>query len=818
MTFYSGGPYNTASFKTPAKCFVIWGGCYRSSTAPDSVYIANALAPDYEFVQGSDENWYLAKKTSKNVAKVIESGTEYESLASAFEEAARLGDATIRLLKNASLEAPFTIQSGKSIRLDLAGCGIATTSGLVVNKGTFEIGDDNGGMETSVVSSSSGWLFENEGQLHIVYGKFVGSILLKSGCLTTHHGDFRQAHFDTDSSVDASSVICLSGGIFTQDVATVLKPDYVMTSGYVGFFPYAIVGPYSITGAQVGYKLSALTETDLSLYKKEIKRTNFFSSGDWYRSAELHSALQPILGQTLCCSVSFDRRVEANTVTAYAGSSKFSPQANPVNVDVEVGTTFEALEVGVRLINEKLGQNYGVPSYKSFLNDPNWEELRIGVADSVENRGTTCSIRMRLAKSDQWVLASRRFVFGAGSNKAMIRPETGAVTFYQTLADAVNAVSAGGTVMLCNDGATGTAIGKVCTIDLNGFSLSAGTTLSAAAGYQMDVSADGRFYTFTVAEVVTPTISASVVAATTGGDGVVVTGAVPTGLTGATYALLKESTTGTFEQVGGAAGMSSPDFTIVETGWYKIAVTANGTTVESPETIGVLKYAAPGAVEDQAEQTTIVAVPWRVTLDGLLRKADFTSATGNDWQAAIKAYNAVGNTYEMWTLTDGTWTPCSIVSAKENGKSVVATSAAASSRELERGGAVWVTRKNAVKPFFLCGICPDEAPAATSLASGWNLVANPLLTPVDLDRAVTGAVAGDQIIVPSARGLGQTNYSFKDGIWGYMKAETVTYTIGGKAVSGVKHTWTPAPKIEPGQGFWFVSGGDDRKIDWTAGK
>ena len=304
---------------------------------------------------------------------------------------------------------------------------------------------------------------------------------------------------------------------------------------------------------------------------------------------------------------------------------------------------------------------------------------------------------------------------------------------------------------------------------------------------------------------------------TSGGTGVSVTGTVPEGFTGAMYTLLKQNAAGTFEGVDGAQAQTSSDFTITETGLYKIQVTANGTTANSSETIGVLKYDAPQQAADQVEQTTIVAVPWAVTLDALLRKRDFTSATGNDWQAAIKAYNAATRTYEMWTLTEGAWAPCSVVSATEAGKSVVSTSAPASTRELARGGAVWVTRKNATKPFFLGGIYPDAAPAQTVLTAGWNLVANPLLTPLDLNKAVPGS-DGDQIIVPSATGIGQTNYTYKDGSWGYMKTETVTYTIGGKSVSGVKNTWTPSAVIAPGQGFWFVSGRGNKTIDWAVGK
>ena len=813
INYYSGGPYDPANMTKASQnvpsLYKIYGGFYKTKPPKERNQVQNT-----EFYQQADGYWHLEPNHDPNVAQV--GNEKFLYLEEAVESAVQKGTATVLMLRNATIEHPVTIPSGVTVGLDLAGCLVTAPTGFAINNGNLNIYDSRESLTASGITCAQGCLIDNNGEVHVTYGNYSGQIRVNGGSdFVTHHGSFATTFITGGNLEDVKDAVDLRGGRFKNNPVNMLEGSYASTNSggwwWVGEPPEPETTPLTLSGAEIAYAIKPLASRDAELYRQTSLTS--VSMDDWTRRAEVLSMVAPHLQKQIDCVLEFDRDIGAGSITAIGQIPVpiLGPQSREIDLDqdVQAGTVFKVLSPVLT------SSGSSQITYTRLLAGE-FDGLAAGVKNNNDvNVGTRVVIGLTIGGR---VSASRAYVFGAGSNKAMIRPETGSVTFYQTLADAVNAVSAGGTVMLCNDGATGTAIGKVCTIDLNGFSLSAGTTLSAAAGYQMDVSADGRFYTFTVAEVVTPTISASVVAATTGGDGVVVTGAVPTGLTGATYALLKESTTGTFEQVGGAAGMSSPDFTIVETGWYKIAVTANGTTVESPETIGVLKYAAPGAVEDQAEQTTIVAVPWRVTLDGLLRKADFTSATGNDWQAAIKAYNAVGNTYEMWTLTDGTWVPCSIVSAKENGKSVVATSAAASSRELERGGAVWVTRKNAVKPFFLCGICPDEAPAATSLASGWNLVANPLLTPVDLDRAVTGAVAGDQIIVPSARGLGQTNYSFKDGIWGYMKAETVTYTIGGKSVSGVKHTWTPAPKIEPGQGFWFVSGGDDRKIDWTAGK
>ena len=313
---------------------------------------------------------------------------------------------------------------------------------------------------------------------------------------------------------------------------------------------------------------------------------------------------------------------------------------------------------------------------------------------------------------------------------------------------------------------------------------------------------------------VTPEVQAPI----TGGAGVAVKGTLSETLSGATYTLLKQNAAGTFEGVDGAKNQTSADFTINETGLYKIQATVQGSTAESSATVGVLKYDAPTAVADQAEQTTVVAVPWAVTLDALLRPSDFTSVSaGTEWAAAIKAYDPTNKTYEMWTLLDGVWTPCTVVASTEAGKSVVSTSAAAASRALVPGGAVWVTRKNATQPFFLSAIYPTTVPAETTLVAGWNLVANPLLTTLDLNKAITGS-EGDQIIVPSATGLGQTTYTYKDGSWGYLKAETVTYTVGGKSVTGVKNTWTPATGLPPGQGFWFVSGQSGKKINWAAGK
>ena len=133
----------------------------------------------------------------------------------------------------------------------------------------------------------------------------------------------------------------------------------------------------------------------------------------------------------------------------------------PVDFDLDVtaGTPYRAL-------SEFLNPKYASKTFKAIFSE-GISTVGIAVSDkSGNNNGTLCKAMVELweeARASDYSSTGHKltntvsdvghkiFTLGAGSNKAMIRPATGAATFYATLGDAMGAVANGGTVMLAND-------------------------------------------------------------------------------------------------------------------------------------------------------------------------------------------------------------------------------------------------------------------------------------------------------------------------------------------------------------------------------
>ena len=74
----------------------------------------------------------------------------------------------------------------------------------------------------------------------------------------------------------------------------------------------------------------------------------------------------------------------------------------------------------------------------------------------------------------------KRFIIGAGSNKAMIRPVSGAATFYATPGDAA---ASGDTILLCNDSSDDMTLPQSGSVTLDPFGFNYTGTVSAPEGY-----------------------------------------------------------------------------------------------------------------------------------------------------------------------------------------------------------------------------------------------------------------------------------------------------------------------------------------------
>ena len=453
VNFRSGGPYTIPS--SGNSNYHVFGGFYTSK--PDSGRIAKGIS-GRAFYQHADTYWYLEENLDMNVAEI--GGIKKYALIEAFQEAIT-GDVsatTITLLRDCSLDEPVVIPADRSIRLELAGCTVTAPNGFIENHGSFEIGDKYGSLTFCGVVTETGNVFVNEdgGRIVVAYGKYDGGVLLKACSeFITHHGNFTGAISFGDGVAAKASVAKLYGGNFSTDVTDCLCDGYQQVNGYVGLFPYADIQDQSVSGYEFGYQVQAMTDHDLGLYNNsQTMRDASYTAENWFCRAQLYSQSAPYLGYSIDCVIGFDRGVSNKTVTAYGKTS--IAQSQDIPEDIAAGTDFRVLSSALA------SRNQYQKSYSQFITEDSVKRLVCAVKNKSDNNiGTFCQLRIDLCSGANrydvsnlktiYTIGRRYFVFGAGSNKAMIRPATGAATFYATLGDAMGAVADGGTVMLAND-------------------------------------------------------------------------------------------------------------------------------------------------------------------------------------------------------------------------------------------------------------------------------------------------------------------------------------------------------------------------------
>ncbi|MBQ6338655.1 MAG: InlB B-repeat-containing protein, partial [Kiritimatiellae bacterium] len=481
VNFRSGGPYTIPS--SGNSNYHVFGGFYTSK--PDTGRIAKGIS-GRAFYQHADTYWYLDENLDKNVAEI--GGIKKYALIEAFQEAIT-GDVsatTITLLRDCSLDEPVVIPADRSIRLELAGCTVTAPNGFIVNHGSFEIGDKYGSLTYCGVVTETGNVFVNEdgGRIVVAYGKYDGGVLLKAGSeFTTHHGNFTGAISFGEGVAVKASVAKIYGGKFSTDVADCLCDGYQQVNGYVGLFPYADIQDQSVSGYEFGYQVQAMADRDLGLYNNsQTMRDASYTAENWFRRAQLYSQSAPYLSYSIDCVISFDRGVTNKTITAYGKTTIGFPRDLPE--DVAAGVDYRVLS------KELASRDQYQKSYSQFLTEDSVKTLVCAVKNNKsDNNGTFCRLRVDLCSGANrydvsnlksiHTIGHRCFVFGADSNVAMIRPETGAATFYATLEDAMDAVANGGTVMLANDNTAPLKLEKAgtYTFDTMGFKHSGGVEL-----------------------------------------------------------------------------------------------------------------------------------------------------------------------------------------------------------------------------------------------------------------------------------------------------------------------------------------------------
>ena len=217
-----------------------------------------------------------------------------------------------------------------------------------------------------------------------------------------------------------------------------------------------------------------------------------------------------------------------------------------------------------------------------------------------------------------------------------------------------------------------------------------------------------------------------------------------------------------------------------------------------------------GVLEVNSSMTnTMAAVPFTALATD---PANPTNMVVADWvqkgplsgTAQVRAVGADGG-YEMWQLKDNAWESFTTIRTSDDGGSTVIDAPEASLRRLPRGGAVWLTRSNVSKPFFLIGqYSPDAVTVTIAAGNGEKLtptmVANPTFEPVAINELTWSGTpdTGDQILIPSETET-PIILTWNGSNWGASELEH--YEKNGRMRTRVVRKTDYA--IPPGRGFWY---------------
>ena len=467
---YSKNPGDQSSFKfysgyyksfTYYTTFKVYGGAYKSDP---SSYLADT--DGYEAV--SDGTYYIVreKTTLSNVASI--NGVEYETLDAAI--AAAESGAEIFLIEGIDLTgSTVEIPADKNVTIVLNKHTI--TGGKIINRGTLVLTD-----VTIMSESVAKCDIENYGSIDFVFGTYSGAVVNRAGTLTTHNGVFSGSFSSEDGTVN------LKGGHFATDVSSLVTAiGYDVVKDTDGRFCVCELPDGTMYGATVsgaaGYGATPYSDADFNLMYSRVKSAKTQRSDDsvpdWKRLAQLLNFYQVFNNSGLDATIVFDRAVAANSVNLYAKSSVAA--SVDFKFDLPAGKLYRALT------ETMIGYGKAAKTYYSLW-DESIKSVAMAVTDkSGDNAGTICKAMVELWESQKvgstritntvYEVGAKYFVIGADSNKAMIRPATGAATFYSTLGAAMSAAADGGTVMLANDCDTALPLTKAgtYTFDTMGF-------------------------------------------------------------------------------------------------------------------------------------------------------------------------------------------------------------------------------------------------------------------------------------------------------------------------------------------------------------
>ena len=286
----------------------------------------------------------------------------------------------------------------------------------------------------------------------------------------------------------------------------------------------------------------------------------------------------------------------------------------------------------------------------------------------------------------------------------------------------------------------------------------------------------------------------------------------------------------TWNRVAGPSAEKTPTFNIQMTdangnslnaaGYYRVftlLVPQNDLSItnEIPSTniVGVLEVGS-------SLKNTMTAVPWNALAND---PADPHNITVKDYMTpsqlavgdSVCALNSNG-VYERWTLKAPTrgasaasWKSVpTVVDNGEDGVGVLSATPAADERGLERGNAVWVTREDTSRPYFLVGQYSGNPVQITITGSdsvavkGSTMITNPKLTPIKINDINWGGSPSEDDVIQVPNGLAApTVLLWRNGAWGYSAK-----VYDAKKKRYVKE-WKTDVTVPSGMGFWYYRTG-----------
>ncbi len=162
--------------------------------------------------------------------------------------------------------------------------------------------------------------------------------------------------------------------------------------------------------------------------------------------------------------------------------------------------------------------------------------------------------------------------------------------------------------------------------------------------------------------------------------------------------------------------------------------------IPSTNAIGIVEIASTAT-------NTITAVPWKRLASAPGAASDLTVSNFvafANLSAGDKVYmlDSENRKYKMWQNNGGTWVAVDTVSSSDTSISIVQNPGSPDEATIPCGGAVWVQRADATKPYFLVGQYDESAFRVTVSGSGAALIANPFTTNVTLNAIDWSGYAG----------------------------------------------------------------------------